>query len=76
MVSEWMDNGTIDKCLKANQGVDVLELVRVPITTERITPDSNTVKVREVAYGLEYLHSCDAIHSDLKSVCISPDILS
>ena len=69
LASEWMDNGTVIKFIKAQPGVSRLLLVSFHF-------DSRVgfgvmclgAQASGIANGLEYIHSRGVVHSDLKGV--------
>ena len=67
MVSEWMENGTMNAYLKDHTDTNVLELVRAHFYSGHLIFMPGK-KVRGIASGLAYLHSRGVVHSDLKGV--------
>ena len=68
-VSDWMENGTVDRYIKENQNVDSLLLVRFPLLTPWAKLN-DIQQVKGIVAGLQYLHSRNVVHSDLK--CVRP----
>lgn len=74
MVSQWMANGSILAYVTKHPGANRLELVR---PTHR-QPDSalTGLQLIGITRGLDYLHSNEVVHGDLKSVRgVCPGIL-
>lgn len=68
LVSIWMSHGNVQTYLKNNPKSNRSKLVRMfesnigrPMLTVRL-------KVRDIILGLDYLHSINIIHGDLKAV--------
>ena len=66
MVSTWMENGTMNAYLKVQSGANILRLVRGILRTDSLM--LSPFKIRQIADGLSFLHSCEVVHSDLKGV--------
>jgi serine/threonine protein kinase len=66
LISDWMPGGDLPGYIANHPNVDRLSLVGVPYNPlcETLIPR----QLSDVAEGLEYLHSCDVIHGDLKGV--------
>jgi serine/threonine protein kinase len=66
LISDWMPGGDLPGYIVNHSNVDRLSLVGVPYNSlcETLIPR----QLSDVAEGLEYLHSCDVIHGDLKGV--------
>ena len=68
LISDWMPGGDLPGYIAKHPNADRLSLVGTPSTTalcDAVTPH----QLSDVAEGLNYLHSCDVIHGDLKGVC-------
>ena len=68
LISDWMPGGDLPGYIAMHPNADRLSLVSTPSTTalcDAVTPH----QLSDVAEGLNYLHSCDVIHGDLKGVC-------
>jgi serine/threonine protein kinase len=66
LISDWMPGGDLPGYIANHPNVDRLSLVGVPYN-----PLCKTLiprQLSDVAEGLNYLHSCDVIHGDLKGV--------
>ena len=66
-VSEWMDNGSISSYIKSHKEANRVQLVScyVHVCRDR---DDRFPKLVDVGHGLEYLHSLNFVHGDLKGV--------
>ena len=69
LVSKWMENGNINGFIKRHPEVNRAQLVSLHFRfgmndrcAERVT------KLVDVALGLQYLHSFNFVHGDLKGV--------
>lgn len=67
LVSEWMDNGNINKFVKKHREVNRVQLVSYRDCVYEDWHD-RLPKLVDVAHGLEYLHSLNVVHGDLKGV--------
>jgi len=67
MVSEWIDHGNISEFLKNHGGVN-----RVQLVSERAVFCGGRrdwlIQLVDAANGLEYMHSIQMVHGDLKGV--------
>ena len=70
IVSKWMDHGNILDFTKNNQ-FNPLRLVRSIFVSPSNFDTEIPPKLQEAAMGLEYLHSMDIIHSNLKPVRVT-----
>ena len=68
IVSEWMIDGNIMDFTLNHPEVNRLRLVRRPSFLSQSPNSQLSLKLAEVASGLQYLHSMEIIHSDLKPV--------
>ena len=66
LISEWMPGGDLTRYIANYPDADRVSLVGIPssATCQALIPP----KLSNVAEGLNYLHSCDVIHGDLKGV--------
>ena len=69
LVSRWMENGTALDYVKKHPDADISSLVCIFPHPLRITTHARA-KVLGIGRGLEYLHYCNVVHSDIKSVSI------
>ena len=71
LISAWMPGGELREYVTHHPSTDRLRLVSIPLfcIELRLRPS----KVFDVANGLNYLHSCNIIHGDLKGVRYSLD---
>jgi serine/threonine protein kinase len=67
LVSKWLDNGNINKFIEKHGGVNRAQLVSCHICICR-AQDNQVPKLVDVAHGLQYLHSFNFVHGDLKGV--------
>ena len=72
LVSNWMPGGDLSDYIEANPGADRLGLVRIPLVV--ITSCLPGCQLHDAAKGLDYLHSRNVIHGDLKGVCDRPEL--
>ena len=66
-ISDWMSGGNLTGYTTSHPDVDRLGLVGPPppvATREMLTPR----QLSDIAEGLNYLHSCNVVHGDLKGV--------
>ncbi len=70
LVSEWMEKGTLHDIMKTfpRYGIVACTMVRSPGFFVARFIDFFVKQLRDIASGLEYLHSMEVIHADLKSV--------
>ena len=73
LISPWMNNGPIMEYIRDNHHINPLELVCmnwqsrvILLLTYRGSP-----QLKDVANGLDFLHSKDLVHGDLRVVCSS-----
>jgi serine/threonine protein kinase len=66
LISDWMSGGDLPGYIANNQNADRVSLVGTPPTA--LTEALILLQLSDVAEGLNYLHSCDVIHGDLKGV--------
>lgn len=66
LISEWIPNGNLTEYIKRHPDADRLGLVGVlhPVLDHSLTPR----KLRDIADGLNYIHSRGVIHGGLKGV--------
>ena len=66
LISDWMPGGDLTEYIVNNPEAERLSLVGVlsPSLHETLT----STQLSDVAEGLNYLHSCNVIHGDLKAV--------
>ena len=67
LVSEWMDNGNINDFVKNHKEVNRIQLVSSHVCVYKDRYDRSP-KLIDAARGLEYLHSLNVAHGDLKGV--------
>ena len=67
LVSEWMGDGTINDFIQKHTGVNRVQLVCYHAPPCRPVAD-RLPQLVDVAHGLEYLHSFNFAHGDLKGV--------
>ena len=66
LISEWMPGGDLIEYISKNPSADRLGLVSVlPL---HLNLRSSRLKLSDVAEGLQFLHSCNVVHGDLKGV--------
>ena len=65
-ISEWMPGGNLPGYIANNPDADRVSLVGIPSTA--LCEALIHHKLSDVAEGLNYLHSCDMVHGDLKGV--------
>ena len=67
MISEWMDEGNINEFVERYNGVN-----RVQLVSHRLVScggrRSRSIQLVDAANGLEYMHSSNMVHGDLKGV--------
>ena len=72
MISDWMENGSINEFVQANPDADRLGLVRFLSMSYHLSltlpDDQQCPQLGDVARGLIYIHSQVMIHGDLKGV--------
>lgn len=69
MVSNWMSQGNMTQYLKDNKSVDRMKLVSSPVLSCYVDPCSpHDAQLLGITRGLDYLHSNEVIHGDLKGV--------
>jgi serine/threonine protein kinase len=66
LISGWMSGGDLLGYIANHQNADRVSLVGTPLTA--LTEALILLQLSNVAEGLNYLHSCDVIHGDLKGV--------
>lgn len=64
-----MENGTVLNYLKEHGHTNVDKLVSFPPSSVHATVSNTTVKLYEIAQGLQYLHFRNIVHGDLRGVC-------
>jgi serine/threonine protein kinase len=75
MVSPWMEHGTVMHYLKTHGYANVDKLVSFCACSRRAI--HTEIQLYEIAQGLEYLHSRNIIHGDLRGVHMySPTFLT
>ena len=67
MVSEWMDHGNINDFVKEHE-VNRVQLVSNRGTSYGDDRHYSPIQLVDVATGLEYMHSINMVHGDLKGV--------
>ena len=68
MISEWMDNGNINKFIEVHGNVNRFELVGTSSYCRLYPQLTARWQLKDVARGLAYLHDWTMIHGDLKGV--------
>ena len=71
IVSEWMIDGNIMDFITKHPEVNRLRLVRLTFVPPSIHKSSSVPQLAETASGLQYLHSMDIVHSDIKPVRVT-----
>lgn len=66
LISDWMPGGDLPTYIANHPNVDRVSLVGTPSTL--LSQALIALQLTDVAEGLNYLHSCDVIHGDLKGV--------
>jgi serine/threonine protein kinase len=66
LISTWMSGGELKEYISHHPSTDRTRLVGVPFLLHRIT--FTPFQVFGIANGLNYLHSCNIVHGDLKGV--------
>jgi len=67
MVSEWMENGNMLDYVRDKPNADRFGLVSLILLRSGLPLTG--LQLVGVTCGLDYLHSNDVIHGDLKGVC-------
>ena len=67
MISEWMIHGNINKFVGVSEGVNRLQLVSEDVISQS-SHYNPLFQLVEATTGLEYMHSLDMVHGDLKGV--------
>ena len=70
MVSEWMPNGNVRQYVQDYPQVDRLQLVCLPAPPRYPVFILTLRQLLDICHGLQFLHSYDVIHGDLKGVCV------
>ena len=68
MVSEWMDHGNINEFAKGQKGVNPVQLASPEFIPHECENRSLIIQLVDATNGLEYMHSLDMVHGDLKGV--------
>ena len=68
LVYDWSHNGNIIQYLESNPDTSRPELVSIYLHSVRSAFPDICLKLLQVAKGLQYLHSLDIVHGDLKGV--------
>lgn len=67
MISEWMDNGNVNEFIRKHKGVN-----RVQLVSDYRAPHGNRcdwfLQLVDAAFGLDYMHSLQFVHGNLKGV--------
>jgi len=71
MVSEWMPNGNVRQYVQNHPEADRLQLVCPPAPLGRTAFILMSRQLLDICHGLQFLHSHDVIHGDLKGVRVS-----
>jgi serine/threonine protein kinase len=70
LVSKWMENGNINEFIKMHPDANRAQLVSRHFRFEIYDRYAERVpELVDVALGLQYLHSFNFVHGDLKGVC-------
>ena len=68
MISEWMDHGNINEFAKRQKGVNPVQLASPGFIPHECENRSPIIQLVDATNGLEYMHSLDMVHGDLKGV--------
>ena len=64
-----MDNGSLDHFMNTSAHIDPINMVGILIFMFSQYLNSRGLQISGIAGGLQYLHSIDIVHGNLKAVC-------